>query len=90
MGPDLSGESDWSVIFVFWLMFNNSFPLTFSVAAFEEMIEPFRLHEDEKEQDVADKMKEEEPWRITDNELELYKTKVYIFRVCTKLVSSSF
>lgn len=90
MGPDLSGESKRSVIFVFWLMSNNSFPLTFSVAAFEEMIEPFRLHEDEKEQDVADKMKEEEPWRITDNELELYKTKVYIICACTKLVSSSF
>lgn len=40
------------------------------------MIEPFRLHEDDKEQDVADKMKEDEPWRITDNEIELYKTKV--------------
>lgn len=40
------------------------------------MIEPFRLHEDDKEQEVADKMKEDEPWRITDNELELYKTKV--------------
>lgn len=41
------------------------------------MIEPYRLHEDDKEQDVADKMKEDEPWRITDNELELYKTKVF-------------
>lgn len=40
------------------------------------MIEPYRLHEDDKEQDIADKMKEDEPWRITDNELELYKTKV--------------
>uniref|UniRef100_A0A8C3L4Z3 Solute carrier family 12 member 2 n=1 Tax=Chrysolophus pictus TaxID=9089 RepID=A0A8C3L4Z3_CHRPC len=48
-----------------------------SIAAFEEMIEPFRLHEDDKEQEVADKMKEDEPWRITDNELELYKTKTY-------------
>jgi solute carrier family 12 sodium/potassium/chloride transporter 2 len=41
------------------------------------MIEPYRLHEDDKEQDIADKMKEDEPWRITDNELELYKTKVF-------------
>lgn len=40
------------------------------------MIEPFRLHEDDKEQEIADKMKESEPWRITDNELELHKTKV--------------
>lgn len=43
------------------------------------MIEPYRLHEDDKEQDIADKMKEDEPWRITDNELELYKTKVFFF-----------
>lgn len=42
------------------------------------MIEPYRLHEDDKEQDIADKMKEDEPWRITDNELELYKTKVFL------------
>ncbi|KAM9329330.1 solute carrier family 12 member 2 isoform 2-T2 [Gastrophryne carolinensis] len=55
----------------------NTKPKKENVAAFEEMIEPFRLHEDEKEQDVADKMKEDEPWRITDNELELYKTKTH-------------
>nr|DBA23309.1 TPA: hypothetical protein GDO54_014236 [Pyxicephalus adspersus] len=55
----------------------NTKPKKENVAAFEEMIEPFRLHEDEKEQEVADKMKEEEPWRITDNELELYKTKTH-------------
>ncbi|XP_069610065.1 solute carrier family 12 member 2 isoform X1 [Ranitomeya imitator] len=55
----------------------NTKPKKENVAAFEEMIEPFRLHEDEKEQDVADKMKEEEPWRITDNEIELYKTKTH-------------
>uniref|UniRef100_A0A6J0TFJ5 Solute carrier family 12 member 2 isoform X2 n=1 Tax=Pogona vitticeps TaxID=103695 RepID=A0A6J0TFJ5_9SAUR len=53
----------------------NTKPKKENIAAFEEMIEPFRLHEDDKEQDVADKMKEDEPWRITDNELELYKTK---------------
>uniref|UniRef100_A0A7M4FYA5 Solute carrier family 12 member 2 n=1 Tax=Crocodylus porosus TaxID=8502 RepID=A0A7M4FYA5_CROPO len=55
----------------------NTKPKKENVAAFEEMIEPFRLHEDDKEQDVADKMKEDEPWRITDNELELYKTKTH-------------
>ncbi|XP_053149518.1 solute carrier family 12 member 2 isoform X2 [Hemicordylus capensis] len=53
----------------------NTKPKKENIAAFEEMIEPFRLHEDDKEQDVADKMKEDEPWRITDNELELHKTK---------------
>ncbi|XP_005240430.3 solute carrier family 12 member 2 [Falco peregrinus] len=55
----------------------NTKPKKENIAAFEEMIEPFRLHEDDKEQEIADKMKEDEPWRITDNELELYKTKTY-------------
>uniref|UniRef100_A0A663MUG1 Solute carrier family 12 member 2 n=1 Tax=Athene cunicularia TaxID=194338 RepID=A0A663MUG1_ATHCN len=55
----------------------NTKPKKENIAGFEEMIEPFRLHEDDKEQEVADKMKEDEPWRITDNELELYKTKTY-------------
>ncbi|XP_060119378.1 solute carrier family 12 member 2-like isoform X2 [Heteronotia binoei] len=53
----------------------NTKPKKENIAAFDEMIEPFRLHEEDKEQDVADKMKDEEPWRITDNEIELYKTK---------------
>uniref|UniRef100_A0A8D0L9S1 Solute carrier family 12 member 2 n=1 Tax=Sphenodon punctatus TaxID=8508 RepID=A0A8D0L9S1_SPHPU len=53
----------------------NTKPKKENIAAFEEMVEPFRLHEDDKEQDISDKMKEDEPWRITDNELELYKTK---------------
>nr|XP_056704014.1 solute carrier family 12 member 2 [Euleptes europaea] len=53
----------------------NTKPKKENVAAFDEMIEPFRLHEEDKEQDIADKMKEDEPWRITDNEIELYKTK---------------
>uniref|UniRef100_A0A2K5L5J1 Solute carrier family 12 member 2 n=1 Tax=Cercocebus atys TaxID=9531 RepID=A0A2K5L5J1_CERAT len=55
----------------------NTKPKKENIIAFEEMIEPYRLHEDDKEQDIADKMKEDEPWRITDNELELYKTKTY-------------
>ncbi|XP_039615427.1 solute carrier family 12 member 2 isoform X1 [Polypterus senegalus] len=55
----------------------NTKPKKENIAAFEEMIEPFRLNEDEMEQEAADKMKSEEPWRITDNELELYKIKSY-------------
>ncbi|XP_005069151.1 solute carrier family 12 member 2 isoform X2 [Mesocricetus auratus] len=55
----------------------NTKPNKENIAAFDDMIEPYRLHEDDKEQDIADKMKEDEPWRITDNELELYKTKTY-------------
>lgn len=40
------------------------------------MIEPYRLKEDDMEQEDAERLKAEEPWRITDNELELYKAKV--------------
>uniref|UniRef100_A0A673G0R9 Solute carrier family 12 member 2-like n=1 Tax=Sinocyclocheilus rhinocerous TaxID=307959 RepID=A0A673G0R9_9TELE len=43
---------------------------------FEEMIEPYRLKEDDMEQEAAEKLKAEEPWRITDNELELYRAKL--------------
>ncbi|XP_072137825.1 solute carrier family 12 member 2 isoform X2 [Mobula birostris] len=55
----------------------NTKPSKENIAAFEEMIEPFRLHEDDKEQETYEKMKAEEPWRITDNELEIYKMKTY-------------
>ncbi|XP_072928176.1 solute carrier family 12 member 2 isoform X2 [Hemitrygon akajei] len=55
----------------------NTKPSKENIAAFEEMIEPFRLHEDDKEQETYEKMKAEEPWRITDNELEIYRMKTY-------------
>uniref|UniRef100_A0A3B3ZRD3 Uncharacterized protein n=1 Tax=Periophthalmus magnuspinnatus TaxID=409849 RepID=A0A3B3ZRD3_9GOBI len=45
------------------------------VTIFEEMIEPYRLKEDDMEQDAAERLKNSEPWRITDNELELYRAK---------------
>lgn len=47
-----------------------------SVAAFEEMVEPYRLKEDNMELEAAEMLKNSEPWRITDNELELYRAKV--------------
>lgn len=71
---------DLTVKSVFFLLF-------LSIIAFDEMIEPYRLHEDDKEQDIADKMKEDEPWRITDNELELYKTKVFLFFFCLLFIN---
>lgn len=49
------------------------------MAAFEEMIEPYRLKEDDMEQEAAERLKNSEPWRITDNELELYRAKVTRF-----------
>uniref|UniRef100_H0VR92 Solute carrier family 12 member 2 n=1 Tax=Cavia porcellus TaxID=10141 RepID=H0VR92_CAVPO len=55
----------------------NTKPKKENIAACDEILLIYRLDEDDKEQDIADKMKEDEPWRITDNELELYKTKTY-------------
>lgn len=54
-------------------------PVSCSVLSFEEMIEPYKLKEDDMEQDAAERLKAEEPWRISDNELELYRAKVWIF-----------
>ncbi|KAG7498520.1 solute carrier family 12 member 2 isoform X1 [Solea senegalensis] len=53
----------------------NTKPKKEHTAAFEEMIEPYRLKEDDMEQEAAEELKNNEPWRITDNELELYRTK---------------
>lgn len=47
-----------------------------SKTRFKELIEPYRLKEDDMEQEAAEKLKAQEPWRITDNELELFKAKV--------------
>uniref|UniRef100_A0A8C2AFW9 Solute carrier family 12 member 3 n=1 Tax=Cyprinus carpio TaxID=7962 RepID=A0A8C2AFW9_CYPCA len=49
--------------------------LSLSLTEFAQMIEPYKLREDDMEQEAAEKLKSEEPWRITDNELELYKAK---------------
>ncbi|KAG1930720.1 solute carrier family [Pimephales promelas] len=53
----------------------NTKPKSEGLTEFAEMIEQYKLREDDMEQDAAEKMKSEEPWRITDNELELYKAK---------------
>ncbi|KAM9820993.1 solute carrier family 12 member 2 [Neosynchiropus ocellatus] len=53
----------------------NTKPKKEHTAAFEELIEPYRLKEDDMEQDAAERLKNSEPWRITDNELELYRAK---------------
>ncbi|XP_072514655.1 solute carrier family 12 member 2 isoform X2 [Salminus brasiliensis] len=53
----------------------NTKPKSESLAAFAKMIEPYKLREDDMDQEAAEKLKADEPWRITDNELELYKAK---------------
>nr|XP_019586252.1 PREDICTED: solute carrier family 12 member 1 isoform X2 [Rhinolophus sinicus] len=44
---------------------------------FEEMIEPYCLHESCKDSITAEKLKRENPWKITDAELEAVKEKSY-------------
>ncbi|NXP43741.1 S12A1 protein, partial [Heliornis fulica] len=44
---------------------------------FEEMIEPYRLHESCKDITTVEKLKRETPWKITDSELEAFKEKSY-------------
>ncbi|KAM9645300.1 solute carrier family 12 member 1 isoform 3-T3 [Trichechus inunguis] len=44
---------------------------------FEEMIEPYRLHESCKDLTTAEKLKRETPWKITDAVLEAAKEKSY-------------
>ncbi|KAM6257425.1 solute carrier family 12 member 1 isoform 2-T2 [Porphyrio hochstetteri] len=44
---------------------------------FEEMIEPYRLHESCKDITTAEKLKRETPWKITDAELEAFREKSY-------------
>ncbi|XP_056873925.1 solute carrier family 12 member 2 isoform X1 [Takifugu flavidus] len=53
----------------------NTKPKMEHVSAFEELIEPYRLKEDDLEPEAAERLKNSEPWRITDNELELYRAK---------------
>lgn len=56
------------------------------MTAFEELIEPYRLKEDDMEQEAAETLKNSEPWRITDNELELYRTKVSVLLLTAVLL----
>ncbi|KAM6964780.1 solute carrier family 12 member 2 [Aplochiton taeniatus] len=53
----------------------NTKPKKHNRLSFGELIEPYRLKEDDMEQEVAERLKAQQPWRITDNELELYKAK---------------
>ncbi|XP_043933560.1 solute carrier family 12 member 1 [Protopterus annectens] len=55
----------------------NTKPNKESWNSFEEMIEPFRLHEGLKDSATAEKMKREYPWKITDAELKTFKDKTY-------------
>ncbi|XP_035508413.1 solute carrier family 12 member 1 isoform X2 [Morone saxatilis] len=47
-------------------------PRSDSLKKLEDMIEPYRLHED---RDQAEAMKKEQPWKITDEELGIFEEK---------------
>uniref|UniRef100_A0A4W3GE53 Solute carrier family 12 member 1-like n=1 Tax=Callorhinchus milii TaxID=7868 RepID=A0A4W3GE53_CALMI len=49
----------------------------YSWKTFEELIEPYRLHEAMKDSATTERLKREEPWKITDAELERFKDKTY-------------
>ncbi|KAM4678153.1 solute carrier family 12 member 1 isoform 1-T1 [Discoglossus pictus] len=55
----------------------NTKPNKESWKFFEEMIEPYRLHESSKDVPTAEKIRREKPWKITDSELEMFKEKSY-------------
>ncbi|XP_042199013.1 solute carrier family 12 member 1-like isoform X1 [Callorhinchus milii] len=55
----------------------NTKPSKESWKTFEELIEPYRLHEAMKDSATTERLKREEPWKITDAELERFKDKTY-------------
>lgn len=55
----------------------NTKPSKESWKFFEEMIEPYRLHESAHDLPTAEKIRRENPWKITDSELEMFKEKSY-------------
>ncbi|XP_048373302.1 solute carrier family 12 member 3-like isoform X2 [Sphaerodactylus townsendi] len=46
-----------------------------SLKEFEDLIAPFRHNEAQRGQETAEEVKKDEPWRITDEALRLYKKK---------------
>uniref|UniRef100_A0A671N2S6 Solute carrier family 12 member 1 n=1 Tax=Sinocyclocheilus anshuiensis TaxID=1608454 RepID=A0A671N2S6_9TELE len=54
----------------------NVRPSTESWKLFEDMIEPFRMHEGSKETSQAEALRKEHPWKITDAELDAFEEKV--------------
>uniref|UniRef100_A0A7N8YG08 Solute carrier family 12 member 1 n=1 Tax=Mastacembelus armatus TaxID=205130 RepID=A0A7N8YG08_9TELE len=49
--------------------------LPFHLKKLEDMIEPFRLHEGSKDTDQAEAMQREQPWKISDKELNTFEEK---------------
>nr|XP_056719000.1 solute carrier family 12 member 3-like [Euleptes europaea] len=46
-----------------------------SLKEFEDLIAPFRLNEGQRGQEAMEDMKKDEPWKVTDEDLRVYKRK---------------
>ncbi|XP_056098784.1 solute carrier family 12 member 1 [Rhinichthys klamathensis goyatoka] len=53
----------------------NVRPSAESWKLFQDMIEPFRLHEGSKDTTQAEALRREHPWKITDHELDTFEEK---------------
>ncbi|XP_077456025.1 solute carrier family 12 member 2-like isoform X3 [Stigmatopora argus] len=53
----------------------NTKPKKHNKLWFKALVESYRLKEEDMEQETAERLKAEHPWKITDNELELHKAK---------------
>ncbi|XP_077169976.1 solute carrier family 12 member 3-like [Paroedura picta] len=46
-----------------------------SVKEFEDLIAPFRFNEGQQDQEAVEEMRKEAPWKVTDEDLRVYKKK---------------
>lgn len=53
-------------------------PNSISLKQLEDMIEPFRLREGSKDKVQAEAMQREQPWKITDEELDSFEEKTHL------------
>ncbi|XP_056308463.1 solute carrier family 12 member 1-like, partial [Danio aesculapii] len=56
----------------------NIRPSAESWKLFEDMIEPFRLHEGSKDSSQTETLRKEQPWKITDAELDAFEQKTIL------------
>ncbi|KAM4708916.1 solute carrier family 12 member 2-like [Discoglossus pictus] len=46
-----------------------------SMTYFEDLVDPYRLYEGDFDKETAEEMRSTEPWKISDDELEMFKEK---------------
>ncbi|XP_075467778.1 solute carrier family 12 member 2-like isoform X2 [Ascaphus truei] len=55
----------------------NNEPRQESMKSFQDLIEPYRLHKEDFNKETVEEMRRAEPWKISDDELEMFKEKTY-------------